>query len=183
MLHKLVNILVDVHPNPRRRLLLLYHALLEHTLLGSRRALCSRARTRASNSVGRLVGGRLRRRAAGPRWLRRAAGPRWLRIGRSAAAAGGSRPRRVFLTEERKRYRRATHDSLRLPCGIRSAHTPHFMHQVPGESAYRFRGGSLGGGRSAHTAHVMQQEREECSPRRRGILAIVAQGSVPRRAD
>ena len=86
------------------------------------------------------------------------------------------------------RYRRATHDNLRLPCGIRSARMHRgirsaLMHQVPGESPCRCRGGSLGGGRSVHTVHVLQQRREVCSPRKLGALAIVAQLSVPRRAD
>ena len=72
------------------------------------------------------------------------------------------------------RYRRATHDSLRLPCGIRSAH-------VRGESPCKCKGDSLGGGRSAHTVHVLQQRREVCSPRTCGVRANVAQLSVPRR--
>ena len=117
MRHEVVEILVDVHPNPRRRLLLLYHALLEHTLLGSRRALCSSARTRASKSMERLLGGRRRRRAAGPRWLT---------IGRTVAAASGSRPRRsrrqrlslLFLFRHASKYRirklSFTHSEVRL---------------------------------------------------------------------
>ena len=73
------------------------------------------------------------------------------------------------------RYRRATHDSLRLPCGIRSAH-------VPGESPCRCKGDSLGDGRSVHTVHVLQQRREVCSPGTCDAPAIVAQLSAPRRA-